>query len=813
MKLLRVVILLALPLSVCIAQSPFNVRDNGETRDRSYHVLHYRIEITPDMKAKSLSGTVAVTLVPFSPDLSTVQLDAEQMQIHGVTLGRNQPVKFDVLPKTLTIHLDRSYSYNDTLTLTVNYTCTPKKGLYFVQPDSGYPDKPWQVWSQGEDMDNHFWFPCYDFPNDFSTSELIATVPARFTVLSNGRLLSVKDNAREGTKTFHWYEAKPHVSYLTMIAVGDYAILNDRSGKLPLEYYVYPSDTADGRACFRETPAMIKFFGEKIGFPYAWEKYAQVIVRDFIEGGMENASATTLMDVIAVYDARSRVDELPTSLIAHELAHQWWGDVVTCTNWRHIWLNESFASYFDPLYTEYSRGRDEFDEAMYHNQQSGLNADATIGRKPVVSVGSYTPNVYGRGAAVLHMLRFVLGDKLFWRAIHHYITSRQFTPVETNDLKNAIEEETGQNLSWFFDEWVYKAGHPVFDVSSQWSDSAGAVLLSVKQTQKLDSLTGVFRTPVDVELASADVDTTERLNILTLDTTFTLPCRVKPRMVVFDPGNWILKTVHFAKTPAEWAEQASRGRYAIDRQQAVRELSEIEDDAAVIAALAGAARHDQFWAVRRDAAAALGHRKSAPDSLKGTIASALLAACRDARSAVRNAAVSALGELKGDSVVSALHAGLSDSSYAVVASALRSLAKADSANAEPILLRYLDTPSRNNTIMNTALFALSTMDSARAVDSAFVKARYGQHPWTRYTALLVLSRRGKGRHDVTGFIGAMVNDKSGLIRSTAIHVLGDLGDAEALPALQTAAKSDDEDIAREAKASIEKIEKKDAAAQ
>ena len=809
MKCFRAAVVLSMfPLLVCFAQSVFPVRDEGETRDRTYHVLHYRIEVALDGTKKSVTGKVTSTLIPFQPEFRTIVFDAEQMEIAHVTLGKDRPLKFDVLPKTLAIHLDRSYSYNDTLTVTVEYTCTPKKGLYFVQPDSGYPDKPWQIWSQGEDMDNHFWFPCYDFPNDFSTSEMIATVPARYTALSNGRLLGVKEDRKLGTKTFHWSETKPHVSYLTMIAVGDYAILKDAAGKLPLQYYVYPSDTIDGRVCFRETPAMINFFNEKIGFPYTWEKYAQVIVRDFIEGGMENASATTLMDDITVYDARTRVDELPTSLIAHELAHQWWGDVVTCKDWRHIWLNESFASYFDPLYTEFSRGRDEFDHVMYNNQQAGINTDATLGRKPIVSVGSYGANVYPRGSAVLHMLRLVLGDRLFWRSINHYITKHQFTPVETNDFKNSIEEVTGQNLYWFFDEWVYKAGHPVFDVSWQWSDSSGAVRLSVKQTQKIDSLTGIFRMPVDIGLTSPAGDTVVRLNILTRDTTFTIPAAAKPVMVQFDRGNWILKELKFRKSSEEWQHEAESSVYAVDRLRALHELVDFPDERETLHLLTRLSSRDPFWAVRREAVAGLARLANDSDSLKGSIKGALLAACGDKNSAVRNAAVSGLHNFKGDDVIAALRTALNDSSYAVLTSALRSLTRADSAHAEATLLAYLNVPSHNNTVTNTSLSMLATLDSARAIDSAFVKARYGEHPWTRYTAMLILSHHGKGRADVSRFVGTFLNDKNKFIRSTAIRVLGDVGNASSIPSLQTIAAGDEEDAAQQAKASIEKIEKR-----
>src|SRR5512140_545210 len=388
MKLLSA-LLLCLAAMAARDQSVFPVRDSsGEARNRSYNVQHYKIDVSIDDKKKSVDGTVTTTLVPFLPKLQTVEFDAEKLNVRRVLMGAKS-LRFTVDSTRLRIQLDKPYSYTDTLTLSVQYSCTPKKGLYFTQPDSGYPDKPMQIWTQGEDMDNHFWFPCYDFPNDMATSEVIATVPGHYALVSNGKRRGVKENKKDGTKTWHWSETRPHASYLIMIAAGDYAVLKDKAGSLPLEYYVYPKHVEDAKVCFAETPGMIQFFNKKTGFDFAWETYAQVLIADFIEGGMENCSATTLMDDITVYDARTRVDESPVSLIAHEMAHQWWGDVVTCKDWRHLWLNEGFASYFDPLYFEYSRGRDEFEYIMSECQQAGINIDKHMGRKPVVSVGSY----------------------------------------------------------------------------------------------------------------------------------------------------------------------------------------------------------------------------------------------------------------------------------------------------------------------------------------------------------------------------------------------------------------------------------------
>jgi aminopeptidase N len=790
-------------------QSVFPVRkDDGEAPDRTYDVLHYRIEVSFDEPNKQVSGTVTTTLVPFPPSLTDIVFDAEDMRFTSVTLRGKKPLTFDVGKKTLTIHLDKTYSFCDTLAVSISYSCKPKKGLYFVQPDSGYPDKPSQIWTQGEDMDNHFWFPCHDFPNDRATSEVIATVQSKYTALSNGKLMSVTEDKKSGTKAFHWKQTKPHVSYLIMLAIGDYAVLREKAGRLPLEYYVYPRHVEDAKVCFRETPAMINFFNEKIGFPYPWEKYAQVLIRDFVVGGMENTSATSLADDATVYDARARLDDSPTSLIAHELAHQWWGDVVTCVDWRHLWLNESFATYFDPLYHEFSLGRDEFDHRMYNAQLAGINSDKTLGRKPIVSVGSYGSNVYSRGAAVLHMLRFLLGDELFWRAINHYITKYQFQTIDTEDFKDAIEEATGRNLYWFFDQWIYKAGYPTFTLSYTWNDSAKSVQLSVRQTQTMDSLTGVFRMPVDCEIVTAAGSTTHRVFINSADTVLTLSAPAKPLLVTFDKGNWLLKEMKWDKPREMWKYQAEMAANPVDRLRAIHEITLLDSNVEFVPVLSRVARQDKFWAVRREAINAFTLVDDSTKEARNVVKDALLACTKDPRSAVRSAAVAQLKEFRGTDVVTALRLCLQDSSYGVVSGTLRALAKVDSAHALPVLLSNLDTPSHNHRIASAALQSLQDVDSTIALHEARTRVRYGVPSPIRMSALGMLIRYAQRGSQPTDVFLPLLKDKSIMMRNAAARALGTVGKADVIPALETIAAEPDNPAAQTAKTSIDRIHKR-----
>jgi aminopeptidase N len=812
MKRFSVLLLAAITAFELHAQELFPVRSGGETRSRTFDVLHYKIEVSFDEPQRKVIGRVSTTLVPFPSDLRQVVFDAEEMDIQRVSLTNGTSLKFTLGSKCMTISLDRPYSYRDTITLITEYTCKPHRGLFFIQPDSANPGTPWQIWTQGEDMDNHFWFPCYDFPNDRATTEVIATVRSSYTVLSNGKLLKVTEDRKNKTKAFHWKLAKPHVSYLVMMAIGEYAVLRDSVGRLPLEYYVYPQQIDDARICFQSTPDIMRFFNKTIGVAYPWEKYSQALIRNFTAGGMENTSACSLLDNAAVYDARQRVDDSPVSLIAHELAHQWWGDLVTCKDWRHLWLNESFASYFDPLYHEYKLGTDAFHFIMYEAQQAGINSDKAFGRKPIVSVGSYGSNLYPRGASVLHMLRFLLGDSLFFRSLTHYITKHQYGVVETHDLKVAIEEATGQNLYWFFDQWVYKAGYPVFAVSSEWNDSTKTVRLHVEQTQKLDSLTDVFRTPVNIEVTAGSQSVLHRVDIISRDTVFVLPAPEKPRMVIFDKGNWILKELRWEMPDEQWEAQARDAEDPVDRLRAVKWMGIGPRSERFLSSLVDRALHDPFWAVRREAVNMLGMVSDAKDTTWTSVKAALLEATRDPKSQVRTAAVALLTDSADASSIEALHVALKDSSYSVVTRALRSLAKADPRGSVGILRSHIGMSSHQNVVATTALNALVSADSMQGIAAARECLAYGTPPQLRNAALWILRKFVNTGTLPESTLYPLVRDANIQLRTNAARFLGDVGSESALPVLQVVANDPENPAAEAAKQGMERIRKRAEAA-
>ena len=313
------------------------------TRDREVDIHHIKIDVSVDIDTESVYGYVVHTLSPLSSSLSSFSLDADDMHVKRVRMG-NDDLEFIYSNSKLNIELLKPISWNDTIKVRIDYSSKPRKGTFFVKPDKTYPEKPYQAWTQGEDMDNHHWVPLYDYPNDKATFETILTVKSQFKAISNGELISIKKNDN-GTHTWHWRENFPMVSYLISYAIGDYVKVEDKYLNTPVNYWVYRNNQSETLRSFGLTTDMMKYFGEKTGIEYPYEKYDQVILDDFMFGGMENITLTHNTDR-TMYDEFAHPDVSSEGLVAHELIHQWFGDMITTRNWAHAWLNEGFATFF-----------------------------------------------------------------------------------------------------------------------------------------------------------------------------------------------------------------------------------------------------------------------------------------------------------------------------------------------------------------------------------------------------------------------------------------------------------------------------------
>jgi aminopeptidase N len=745
--------------------------DSTARRNREFHALHYRLELSFDHRARKVSGNVSIRLTPLSGPLDSLLLDAVDMDVRAVRLAGGPALEFHERSPLLSIRLDRSYALGETLAVSIDYACRPAKGLYFIYADSG-GGRHDQFWSQGEDTDNRYWFPCYDYPNDKATSEVIGTVAADWTLLSNGRLAGELYDKKNNTRTFHWIEAKPHSTYLIMVAAGRYAILRGKYRNIPLAYYMYPEDTSKAEETFGRTPAMIQFFESKTGVPYPWEKFDQIIIDDFMWGGMENTTAVTLNDVCVV-DSKAALDFPSDPVVAHELAHMWFGDLVTARDWTHLWLNEGFATYCENLWTGFRKGEDECQYEMIQASFAVRGNDRMLGRKPIVSHGSHPANLYARGAWVLHMLRALLGDDSFWRGIHYYLTKYRFASAETDEFRLALEDATGQNLDWFFRQWVFGAGLPKLKVTKAWDDSTHLLRLTVEQTQQIDSLTGYFRFPLVVECTTDSGRTTRTFWVREKEENFLLKLDGPPRMVVADKGYRVLKEMQFPKSEEEYIYQLSHATDIADRITAARSLAEYGSDPGARDALARSALSDPFWGVRESALTALAEIRN--DSSAGVF----LCATGDPRSFVRNTAAARLGNFKGNDVAARLDSmARNDPSYLVASTSLRELLSVDTARAFEAARELLSRQSYRDLLRTSSLSALGVLRDPRRISLALPYTDRRFDGVVRRMAGTVLGSGGKDSASARGKLKLLLSDSDPGVRAAAVAAVLEWKDPE-----------------------------------
>ncbi len=630
-------------------------------RIRYVNVKHIKAELTLDTKKREVRGTVTHTLSPMHPYLKAIDLDCgPKLQVTHVTVGpKAVPCTFTVKDQTLSVTLDKAYGPGDTFDLAIEYAGCPEHGLHFVLSDPAYPEKTMAIWTQGEAEDTHHWLPCYDYPNDRATTEMIVTVEKPLFVLSNGSLVETRSKDGHAT-TYHWKMDVPHVSYLISLAVADFSIYHDKVDNLPVDYYVSKRvDEATARRFLGKTPRMIVFFGDKTGRPYPYVKYAQSVMPEF-GGGMENISATTMTDA-ALRDEIAALEGDADGLVAHELAHQWFGDLLTCKDWSHIWLNEGFASYFDPLFTEHDRGEDAFRLEMNRVLRSYLDSDRGY-RRPIVETRYETSDAmfdsvtYAKGACVLHTLRGLVGDEAWWKGIRRYVSAHQLQVVETDDFRKAMEAASGKDLKWFFDQWVYKAGHPELKIRWHYEETDKTVRVNVQQTQKLDDQTPLFRLPTTLAITDG-AGQTRRIPIVIDGPSheFVIPCASRPKMVQVDPDGWLIKVVDFEKSDEENQFQLENATCVLERLDAARALAaKSRNQPRIARTLSRSWKREKSVAARREMVELMSNGQEA-------FRSALLDAARDREARVRVVAIEGLAKLgRDDTIESILRAAWSD---------------------------------------------------------------------------------------------------------------------------------------------------------
>lgn len=777
-------------------------------RDREFDVQHVKLDMNVDPEKKKLEGTAHITLTPIVGNVTRLEFDAIELDIKDVKLSAGKPASFENTGRKIIIYLDKALKTKENVTVSIRYSGEPRRGLYFIGPDKAYPERPYQVWTQGEDEDSRYWFPCYDYPNQRATSEVAVTIPQKYMAVSNGSLIETKEDKNRGTKTYHWKQDLPHPSYLISLVVGEFAVVKEKVEDVELQYYLPKGREEEAKRSFEKTSKMIRFFSEYFGVKYPYPKYAQVVVSDFIFGGMENITATTLTER-TLHDKRAHLDFTSDDLVAHELAHQWWGDLITCRDWSHAWLNEGFATYCETLFKEHDLGRDEAAYYQLQDIEEYMEEDRERYRRPIVNKSYIEPtelfdrHLYEKGGLVLHALRYHLGDELFHKGLRHYANTFREKVVETSDFRRAMEEATGKSLEGFFDQWVHHSGHPEFKVSYDWDDNAKIAKLSVSQTQLGEGETpSVFVTPIDISFTLSKAVQTRRVMITQRDETFYISLPEKPRDVEFDPGNWIPKTLDFDKPKGMLLQQLQTDRNAIGRARAAQRLAKYPTED-VVDVLKTAILKDAFWGVQAAAAKALG-------AIRTTSAlRALTAGLKTKHPKARRAVVKALGEFRDEDAAKALIGILDegDPSYFVEGEGARSLGKTRSPKAFDILKKNLRKESFNEVIRVGVFDGYAELKDPQAIPIVIEWTRYGKPHAAREAATKALGKLGEGKPEVTDHLVRLLDDPWFRVRLEAAVALGELLDAKAVGALERLIERElDGRVKRRAREAIRKIQ-------
>jgi aminopeptidase N len=791
--------------------------------DRPGQVEHIALDLTLDLEQSLCWGTCTLRLNPIRDGIQHLQLDAVHHHIQTVWVdGEATPYHYDGAK----LHIDLLFPTrrHHSLTLVVAYRLEqPQRGLYFIHPSPSQPKRRLQAWTQGEDEDSRFWFPCFDYPGQLATSSLRVQVPSRYRVISNGVLVKTETDSDSTTKTnsaqtiYTWEQSLPHPAYLITLAVGEFVEIQEEWQGIPVAYFVEADRQADVWRSLGKTPAMLSFFSETFGYPYPFAAYNQVCVADFIFGGMEN-TATTLLGDRYLLDQRAALDNRHTeALVAHELAHQWFGDLLVIKHWSHAWLKEGMASYAEVLWTEREYGPEAAAYYRLGQARQYLGEDSERYRRPIVThiyreaIELYDHHLYEKGACVYHMLRAELGEGLFWQAIQTWVKRYAHQTVETIDLIRVIEQSTGRNLQYLFDQYVFRGGHPDFTVSYQWQADRKLAAVTVKQTQAQDDPSQCFDLTLPLafgwvpdESAPTPVGQTFSLHLHQPEQQFYFPLERQPQWLSFDQGNHTLKTVNLDYPLPELQAQLRHDPDPIARIHAATALAK-QGSQPALESLQTALQTDPFWGVRREIASQLTTFKSEQGL------AALVLGLNDTDAQVRRGVVEAIAEFKfahtqrsgGKTAYQRLKAIVKqgDPSYYVEAAALKGIgALAGSGlNAKPNpakVLKHLQkalakSPGWNEIIRIGALEGVSQLQQEPAVLEIIVSFTTPATPQPlRMAAIRALGNWGSTQGSalqtqILGILETLATESGFFTQMAVVHALKQIAHPQSITTLQS----------------------------
>jgi aminopeptidase N len=780
--------------------------------DRIVDYLHMTLDMRfEDIEQRNFTATQTLRFAPIGNPADSISLDAVDLDIESVTLD-GEAVEHYSDGKELTLRFDPPLAAGRPREVVIEYACdNPTAGMIFTPSASDVSHYTAEVHTQGQTVTNRHWFPCFDHPNERLTTELIIDVPSGYAASGNGRLVSNSDDGHRAV--WHYLQDKPHVNYLVAMVIGKYDIVEIPHARVPMQVWVPQGQGDLVMGSYGRTGEMIDMFEQRLGIAYPWDRYDQLLVKNFGAGGMENTTATTMYPT-AVLDEAALADGDLESLIAHELAHQWTGDMITCKSWTHIWLNEGWATYGSALWFEHRDGEDGYLDSMRGNYRRLAWRDKTTNDHGMVSPvwehawENFRRGAYPKGASVLHMLRAMLGDDVFFEGVAVYMNRHALGTVETNDFRYAMEEVSGLGLEWFFDQWCVRPGIPKLDITVRYDAVDRRLTVDVAQTQHIDERTPAFRFVLPIYVQTANGPETFELDVRDTSSSLQRELSGPPQFVAIDPWLHVLASIEVDKPLAMWIQQVTDGPTIAARRAAIGGLAEFDTPETIrlLAALIDDAslRHT----VRSSAVSTLA--KYGSEQARDALLAAIAGGIDNAR--VRAGAVGKLDGYDAEQVTDLLAeiAG-GDASYATRVAAIKVLAELEATEHADLIVELVGFPSQHEQVRNAALAALAKLDDPRGLDLGIQYAAFGYMDRARPKAIAAVGKLAEHDTDrAVPFLIALLDDPEPRSVQAAGKALADIGDERAIDPIKAMSESDKSERRREmAEKWLKKLEKKD----
>jgi len=653
-----------------------NTTNYKAEREKTHSLIHTKLKVDFNFDKKELNGEAWITAKPYFYDSSTFVLDAKAMLIHTITL-QNKKLDYHYDGYQITINLPKKYTKEETFTVYINYTARPEKvkekgsdaitaakGLYFINASGIDKNKPTQIWTQGETEGSSCWFPTIDAPNQKTTQEIYITVPNKYVTLSNGEL--VNQTKIGANRTDYWKLDKKHAPYLFFLGVGEFQIIKDTHKNIPVNYYVEKEYVPYAKQIFGNTPEMMQFFSEKLGVEFPWNKYSQIVVRDYVSGAMENTTAVVHGEQAYQKPGQLIDENKHENTIAHELFHHWFGNLVTSESWSNLTLNESFANYSEYLWLEYKYGKEAAAMHLYDNNLLYLNGQETDKKLVRFNYDDkedlFDLVSYNKGGAILHMLRNYVGDEAFFTGLKTYLTEYKYQSAEVHQLRLVFEKITGKDLNWFFNQWYYGANHPTISVSYDYNLIRKTVTVNIYQ-QQIEK----FQFPLTIDIFEGNKRRRETVFIENNDASFTFKYNKQPTLIQVNADGVLLCEINENKVVSDYIFQLKNAENYGHRREALLEVAKKQDDKEAFKAVVSA-MDDSSYKIRVLALenVDLINKFSKKDAIRKIIQMAK----QDNKTLVQAAAIETLGKLTDPELKQIFVEGLESKSFAVLGKSL-----------------------------------------------------------------------------------------------------------------------------------------------